>query len=166
MENRKPLQLKNALILYNLFQVIFSSWLFYEVSVHIRQSTSWYSQDVPIYSSFSYLSTFDQIPNTKYFTILSPSLLPRYHLIHHHTPTHSANELPDSVPLYIIIWLSLQMKIFSYLSSTTIYYYLPNFIACHPRQQTKHELSLHQPKTQPKQPTPKSGTTSGECNKP
>jgi len=31
MENRKPFQLKNILIVYNLFQVIFSAWLFYEV---------------------------------------------------------------------------------------------------------------------------------------
>ncbi|XP_025832946.1 elongation of very long chain fatty acids protein AAEL008004 [Agrilus planipennis] len=30
MENRKPFQLKNALIAYNLFQVVFSFWLFYE----------------------------------------------------------------------------------------------------------------------------------------
>ncbi|XP_076278012.1 very long chain fatty acid elongase AAEL008004 isoform X3 [Lasioglossum baleicum] len=30
MENRKPFQLKNALIAYNMFQVIFSAWLFYE----------------------------------------------------------------------------------------------------------------------------------------
>ncbi|XP_014237291.1 elongation of very long chain fatty acids protein AAEL008004-like isoform X3 [Trichogramma pretiosum] len=30
MENRKPFQLKNVLIAYNLFQVIFSAWLFYE----------------------------------------------------------------------------------------------------------------------------------------
>ncbi|KAH0956007.1 hypothetical protein HN011_009530 [Eciton burchellii] len=30
MENRKPFQLKNILIVYNLFQVIFSAWLFYE----------------------------------------------------------------------------------------------------------------------------------------
>lgn len=32
MENRKPFQLKNTLIVYNFFQVIFSAWLFYEVS--------------------------------------------------------------------------------------------------------------------------------------
>lgn len=32
MENRKPFHLKNTLIVYNLFQVIFSTWLFYEVS--------------------------------------------------------------------------------------------------------------------------------------
>nr|CAD7443771.1 unnamed protein product [Timema bartmani] len=30
MENRKPFELRNVLIAYNLFQVIFSSWLFYE----------------------------------------------------------------------------------------------------------------------------------------
>ncbi|XP_029167341.1 elongation of very long chain fatty acids protein AAEL008004-like isoform X2 [Nylanderia fulva] len=30
MENRKPFQLKNTLVVYNLFQVIFSAWLFYE----------------------------------------------------------------------------------------------------------------------------------------
>ncbi|XP_020285036.1 elongation of very long chain fatty acids protein AAEL008004-like isoform X2 [Pseudomyrmex gracilis] len=30
MENRKPFQLKNTLIVYNLFQVIFSAWLFYQ----------------------------------------------------------------------------------------------------------------------------------------
>lgn len=32
MENRKPYQLRQVLIWYNLFQVIYSSWLFYEVS--------------------------------------------------------------------------------------------------------------------------------------
>ncbi|XP_033326289.1 very long chain fatty acid elongase AAEL008004 isoform X2 [Megalopta genalis] len=30
MENRKPFQLKNTLIAYNMFQMIFSAWLFYE----------------------------------------------------------------------------------------------------------------------------------------
>ncbi|KAK9303415.1 hypothetical protein QLX08_004901 [Tetragonisca angustula] len=30
MENRKPFQLKNTLVVYNLFQVMFSAWLFYE----------------------------------------------------------------------------------------------------------------------------------------
>ncbi|XP_011135698.1 elongation of very long chain fatty acids protein AAEL008004 isoform X3 [Harpegnathos saltator] len=30
MENRKPFQLRNSLIVYNFFQVIFSTWLFYE----------------------------------------------------------------------------------------------------------------------------------------
>lgn len=31
MENRKPYNLRTTLIYYNLFQVIFSTWLFYEV---------------------------------------------------------------------------------------------------------------------------------------
>lgn len=30
MENRKPFQLKNTLIVYNFVQVVFSAWLFYE----------------------------------------------------------------------------------------------------------------------------------------
>ncbi|KAJ8920046.1 hypothetical protein NQ315_011696 [Exocentrus adspersus] len=33
MENRKPFELKNVLIVYNLFQVVFSTWLFYESCV-------------------------------------------------------------------------------------------------------------------------------------
>ncbi|KAJ8667636.1 hypothetical protein QAD02_009299, partial [Eretmocerus hayati] len=33
MENRKPFQLKNVLIVYNLLQVIFSAWLFYEIGM-------------------------------------------------------------------------------------------------------------------------------------
>lgn len=33
MENRKPFELKTVLIVYNLFQVIFSSWLFYEIAM-------------------------------------------------------------------------------------------------------------------------------------
>ncbi|XP_066155616.1 very long chain fatty acid elongase AAEL008004-like [Euwallacea fornicatus] len=33
MENRKPFELKKLLIYYNLFQVMFSMWLFYEASV-------------------------------------------------------------------------------------------------------------------------------------
>ncbi|VVC25766.1 ELO family [Cinara cedri] len=33
MANRKPMELRNILIAYNLFQVIFSSWLFYEIGM-------------------------------------------------------------------------------------------------------------------------------------
>jgi elongation of very long chain fatty acids protein 7 len=32
MEDRKPMDLRKLLIFYNLFQTIFSSWIFYEVS--------------------------------------------------------------------------------------------------------------------------------------
>ncbi|XP_057332927.1 elongation of very long chain fatty acids protein AAEL008004 isoform X2 [Microplitis mediator] len=33
MENRKPFELKKVLIAYNLFQVVFSAWLFYEIGM-------------------------------------------------------------------------------------------------------------------------------------
>lgn len=36
MENRKPFDLRRVMIWYNLFQVIFSSWLFNEVSCLMR----------------------------------------------------------------------------------------------------------------------------------
>lgn len=32
MENRKPFGLRRTLIFYNLFQTVFSAWIFYEVS--------------------------------------------------------------------------------------------------------------------------------------
>nr|CAH7747778.1 unnamed protein product [Callosobruchus chinensis] len=44
MENRKPFELKNVLIGYNLFQVIFSCWLFYELCFNqtaVMQMISW-----------------------------------------------------------------------------------------------------------------------------
>lgn len=40
MENRKPFQLKELLIAYNLFQVIFSTWLFYEVRIYMMIKNS------------------------------------------------------------------------------------------------------------------------------
>ncbi|XP_054001058.1 elongation of very long chain fatty acids protein AAEL008004-like isoform X1 [Hylaeus anthracinus] len=33
MENRKPFQLNNILVMYNLFQMVFSAWLFYELGM-------------------------------------------------------------------------------------------------------------------------------------
>lgn len=38
MEDRKPFQLRKTLIVYNLFQVLFSSWLFYEA-----MDAAWYN---------------------------------------------------------------------------------------------------------------------------
>lgn len=32
MANRKPYDLRNILVAYNLFQTVFSAWIFYEVS--------------------------------------------------------------------------------------------------------------------------------------
>lgn len=31
MENRKPLDLRDVLVVYNLIQTVFSAWIFYEV---------------------------------------------------------------------------------------------------------------------------------------
>lgn len=42
MENRKPFELKRVLIYYNLFQVVFSSWLFYEVACGVAASSPWF----------------------------------------------------------------------------------------------------------------------------
>lgn len=33
MANRKPFDLRNTLVIYNLFQTVFSTWIFYEVSL-------------------------------------------------------------------------------------------------------------------------------------
>lgn len=38
MEDRKPFQLREVLIVYNAIQVVFSSWLFYEAA-----STGWFN---------------------------------------------------------------------------------------------------------------------------
>lgn len=34
MENRKPFNLRNVLIIYNLVQTVFSAWIFYEVGTY------------------------------------------------------------------------------------------------------------------------------------
>lgn len=38
MENRKPFGLRRTLIIYNLFQTVFSAWIFYEVSFNIFET--------------------------------------------------------------------------------------------------------------------------------
>ncbi|XP_031364271.1 elongation of very long chain fatty acids protein AAEL008004 isoform X4 [Apis dorsata] len=69
MENRKPFQLKNVLIAYNLFQMVFSAWLFYEM-VH---ACWWY-----------YFSKFTEFMDTIFFVLRKKndhvSIL---HVIHH-----------------------------------------------------------------------------------
>lgn len=40
MENRKPFDLRRTLIFYNLFQTVFSAWIFYEVSKYLAQRQS------------------------------------------------------------------------------------------------------------------------------
>lgn len=50
MENRKPFRLQNTLIVYNAAQVIFSAWIFYEVSsvASITSILKWKSMDVRV----------------------------------------------------------------------------------------------------------------------
>lgn len=48
MENRKPFELKNVLIVYNLIQVLFSTWLFYEVSRLVQTQQPQQQQQQPL----------------------------------------------------------------------------------------------------------------------
>ncbi|XP_012154337.1 very long chain fatty acid elongase AAEL008004 isoform X3 [Megachile rotundata] len=69
MENRKPFQLKNALIVYNLFQMVFSAWLFYEM-VH---ACWWY-----------YFSKFTEFMDTIFFVLRKKNdHVSTLHVIHH-----------------------------------------------------------------------------------
>ncbi|XP_034191108.1 very long chain fatty acid elongase AAEL008004 isoform X3 [Osmia lignaria lignaria] len=69
MENRKPFQLKNALIAYNLFQMLFSAWLFYEM-VH---ACWWY-----------YFSKFTEFMDTIFFVLRKKNdHVSTLHVIHH-----------------------------------------------------------------------------------
>lgn len=69
MENRKPFQLKNTLIVYNFVQVVFSAWLFYEM-VH---ACWWY-----------YFSKFTEFFDTFFFVMRKKtSQVSTLHVIHH-----------------------------------------------------------------------------------
>ncbi|XP_063890230.1 very long chain fatty acid elongase AAEL008004-like isoform X3 [Helicoverpa armigera] len=69
MENRKPYELKNVLILYNFLQVIFSAWLFYEM-VH---ACWWY-----------YFSKFTEFFDTIFFVLRKKfDHVSTLHVIHH-----------------------------------------------------------------------------------
>ncbi|XP_014610715.1 PREDICTED: elongation of very long chain fatty acids protein AAEL008004-like isoform X2 [Polistes canadensis] len=69
MENRKPFQLTNVLIFYNLFQVIFSTWLFHEM-VH---ASWWY-----------YFSKFTEFMDTIFFVLRKKNNhVSTLHVIHH-----------------------------------------------------------------------------------
>lgn len=63
MENRKPFQLKNALIAYNLFQMMFSAWLFYEVTSMLPRFLCFSSSTSPgVYASRSLNDSFFFFP--------------------------------------------------------------------------------------------------------
>ncbi|XP_076686844.1 very long chain fatty acid elongase AAEL008004 isoform X7 [Andrena cerasifolii] len=69
MENRKPFQLKNALVVYNMLQMLFSAWLFYEM-VH---ACWWY-----------YFSKFTEFMDTIFFVLRKKNdHVSTLHVIHH-----------------------------------------------------------------------------------
>jgi hypothetical protein len=50
MDNRKPMNLRGVLIVYNFVQVIFSAWLFYEVTAEQRAQST-HTSDLRLESS-------------------------------------------------------------------------------------------------------------------
>ncbi|XP_012154335.1 very long chain fatty acid elongase AAEL008004 isoform X1 [Megachile rotundata] len=97
MENRKPFQLKNALIVYNLFQMVFSAWLFYEIAM-----SGWLTGDYSIrcqpvdYSDrpqamrmvhacwWYYFSKFTEFMDTIFFVLRKKNdHVSTLHVIHH-----------------------------------------------------------------------------------
>lgn len=97
MENRKPFQLKNALIVYNLFQMVFSAWLFYEIGM-----SGWLTGDYSIrcqpvdYSDrpqamrmvhacwWYYFSKFTEFMDTIFFVLRKKNdHVSTLHVIHH-----------------------------------------------------------------------------------
>ncbi|XP_050343136.1 elongation of very long chain fatty acids protein AAEL008004 [Nymphalis io] len=96
MENRKPFELKNVLIWYNLFQVIFSCWLFYE-SIASGWFTSYSFRCQPVdYSNnpqalriaygcwWYYFSKFTEFFDTIFFVMRKKfDHVSKLHVIHH-----------------------------------------------------------------------------------
>ncbi|XP_019873198.1 elongation of very long chain fatty acids protein AAEL008004-like [Aethina tumida] len=96
MENRKPFELKRVLIFYNLFQVIFSTWLFYESSVAGWMTTYSFRCQPVDYSNdpmalrmargcwWYYFSKFTEFFDTIFFVMRKKNdQLSTLHIIHH-----------------------------------------------------------------------------------
>lgn len=56
MENRKPFDLRQVLVVYNFVQTVFSSWIFYEVSIAFIVLLVWYT--LPLNYYFTLLPLF------------------------------------------------------------------------------------------------------------
>lgn len=69
MENRKPFNLRYTLILYNFIQVIFSAWLFYEVSAVLQLS------------NLNFLHIFRSLTEPLSPFVITPISLPAPHLL-------------------------------------------------------------------------------------
>jgi len=96
MENRKPFELKNPIIVYNLFQVIFSTWLFYESCVAgwfngysfrcqpVDYSTSPMAMRMANGCWWYYISKFTEFMDTIFFVLRKKNNhISTLHVIHH-----------------------------------------------------------------------------------
>ncbi|XP_037030823.1 elongation of very long chain fatty acids protein AAEL008004 isoform X2 [Bradysia coprophila] len=97
MENRKPFQLQNTLIVYNFIQVIFSAWLFYEISISGWLTGHYNFRCQPVdYSNhpktlrmvhacwWYYFSKFTEFMDTIFFVMRKKtSQVTTLHVIHH-----------------------------------------------------------------------------------
>ncbi|XP_055678558.1 elongation of very long chain fatty acids protein AAEL008004 isoform X1 [Lutzomyia longipalpis] len=97
MENRKPFQLQNTLIVYNFLQVVFSTWLFYEISISGWLTGHYNFRCQPVdYSNhprtlrmvhacwWYYFSKFTEFMDTIFFVLRKKtSQVSTLHVIHH-----------------------------------------------------------------------------------
>ncbi|XP_011199710.2 elongation of very long chain fatty acids protein AAEL008004 isoform X3 [Bactrocera dorsalis] len=97
MENRKPFQLQNTLIIYNAAQVIFSAWLFYEIAFSGWLTGHYNFRCQPVdYSNnprtlrmvhacwWYYFSKFTEFMDTIFFVLRKKtSQVTTLHVIHH-----------------------------------------------------------------------------------
>lgn len=97
MENRKPFQLKKVLIAYNLFQVMFSAWLFYEIGMSgwltgdyslkcqpVDRSTRPLAVRMAHASWWYYFSKFTEFFDTIFFVLRKKNdHVSTLHVIHH-----------------------------------------------------------------------------------
>lgn len=96
MENRKPFELKKTIIVYNAFQVIFSTWLFYEACVTGWMTTySYRCQPVDFSMNpmalrmargcwWYYISKFTEFFDTFFFVLRKKfNHISTLHVIHH-----------------------------------------------------------------------------------
>ncbi|KAK9738442.1 GNS1/SUR4 family [Popillia japonica] len=97
MENRKPLQLKNVLIVYNFLQVIFSTWLFLGIGTSgwLNGKYNWRCQPVDYsddpetlkmvsYSWWYFFSKFTEFLDTFFFVLRKKNdHITTLHVIHH-----------------------------------------------------------------------------------
>ncbi|KAJ8917880.1 hypothetical protein NQ315_010794 [Exocentrus adspersus] len=97
MKNRKPFELKRILVLYNLFQVVFNSWMFYEFSVAGWLRNDWSYKCQPMdYSEnpsavrmatvcwWFYISKYIDFLDTIFFILRKKfNQVTKLHVIHH-----------------------------------------------------------------------------------